>query len=179
MQTANILLGIGGGRDNIVPKYGVTAAEIAILRAIHGDDAVFDVEPGPDKTISNRAELGRLHEVYGGAVGANGEKIVSVLYPGAAARVFENLEELDIPEDFFKPKTREKAKPKSEGKDVTKMSTEELKAHAATHGIDLGNATKKADVLAKVQAAAAAADDGDMDEDIEDMPAGNGGAVFE
>lgn len=108
MQTANIMLAIGGGRDNTIPKYGVTAAEAAVLRAIHGEDAVFDVEPladeatGEEGSRSNRQERQRLYAVYGAALDGNGNKIVEGLFPGAAARVFENFDELDLPEEYFK-----------------------------------------------------------------------------
>lgn len=38
-------------------------------------------------------------------------------------------------------------------KSVDKMTVEELKAHAAEHSIDLGEASKKDEILAAVQAA--------------------------
>lgn len=109
MQTANILLAIGGDLGNTVPKYRVSAAEIALLRAIHGDEAVFDVEPldlpavdEEGEVLSNRAELQRLKLVYQAAKIDN-KPIVEMLYPGAAARVFETLGELGLPEEYFKP----------------------------------------------------------------------------
>lgn len=111
MQTANIMLAIGGDRGNTVPKYAISVAEIVLLRAIHGEDAVFDVEPleapamDEGMAISNRAELNRLRRVYD-AKDADGNRIVDQVYPGAAARVFETLEEIDLPEDYFKPTER-------------------------------------------------------------------------
>lgn len=36
---------------------------------------------------------------------------------------------------------------------LKKMTVDELKEYAATNGIDLGEATKKADILAAIQAA--------------------------
>ena len=111
MQTANIMLAIGGDRGNTVPKYAISVAEIALLRAIHGEDAVFDVEPleapamDEGVAVSNRAELNRLRRVYD-AKDADGNRIVDQVYPGAAARVFETLDEIDLPEDYFKPTER-------------------------------------------------------------------------
>lgn len=111
MQTANIMLAIGGDRGNTVPKYAISVAEIALLRAIHGEDAVFDVEPleapamDEGMAVSNRAELNRLRRVYD-AKDADGNRIVDQVYPGAAARVFETLDEIDLPEDYFKPTER-------------------------------------------------------------------------
>jgi hypothetical protein len=121
MQYANIMVALGGDRGNTVPRYQVPASEIAVLRAIHGPDAVHDVEPtaAPEEPVldefgdatgktrpvkfNNRAELTRLKEQY---AGANTSKIVEGLYPGAAARVFEDLDDLEIPKEHFKAKER-------------------------------------------------------------------------
>ena len=115
MQTANILLAIGGDRGNTVPKTRVSAAEIALLRAIHGDEAVFDVEPltlpavdEEGEVLTNRDELQRLKRVYQAAK-IDGKQVVEMLYPGAAARVFETLSELGLPEEYFKPVAHAKA----------------------------------------------------------------------
>lgn len=111
MQTANIMLAIGGDRGNTVPKYAISVAEIALLRAIHGEDAVFDVEPletpamDEGVVVSNRAELNRLRRVYD-AKDADGNRVVDQVYPGAAARVFETLDEIDMPDEYFKPTER-------------------------------------------------------------------------
>jgi hypothetical protein len=103
MQIANIMLSLGGDHGNQVYKHSVTAAEIAVLRAIHGDDAVKDVEPIGDVKRSHREERGRLIETYGGAkIPDTKTPIVESLFPGVAARVFENLHELDLPDVFFK-----------------------------------------------------------------------------
>ena len=116
LQTANILLALGGDRGNTVPKYKVSAAEIALLRAIHGDEAVFDIEPLDEPAmedgavLSNRGELTRLRLVYDMAK-VEGVRVVDTLYPGAAARVFETLDELEMPEELFKPLTHAKAIP--------------------------------------------------------------------
>ncbi|MBT2473305.1 hypothetical protein J7E68_01615 [Microbacterium sp. ISL-103] len=37
--------------------------------------------------------------------------------------------------------------------DISKLKVDELKAHAEEHGIDLGDATKKADIIAVIEAA--------------------------
>lgn len=130
MQTANIMLAVGGDRGNTVPKYAVSVAEIALLRAIHGEDAVFDVEPletpAMDEGVAatNRAELNRLRRVYD-AKDADGNRIVDQIYPGAAARVFSSLDEIDLPDEYFKPtertapiKAAPAAKPRAKAKAV-------------------------------------------------------------
>lgn len=49
--------------------------------------------------------------------------------------------------------TGRQAKQSAVPKPVDKMTVEELKAHAAEHSIDLGEASKKDEILAAVQAA--------------------------
>lgn len=128
MQTADVMVAVGGGRDNTVPKYGVTAAEIAVLRALHGPDAVFDIEPTEEVERTNREELGRLRQEYGGAKDGDGQRVVDLLYPGAAARVFESFDELEIPEDFYKAEKRVSSKSTTKKSSAKKSST---KASAA------------------------------------------------
>lgn len=135
MKLANIMLAIGGGRDNTFPKYGVTAGEIAVLRAIHGEDAVFDVEPlAADATNengglrTNRQELARLRAIYGEAQDGNGGKVIENLYPGAAARVFEDFDEIDLPEEYFVAISRAQAAAAAE--DKPKAARRKAKAEA-------------------------------------------------
>lgn len=108
MQTANVIVALGGDTGNTVPRYGVTAAEITVLRAIHGDEAVFDVEPAGEIDRSNREERQRLAEVYRARDGEN-KLVIDSLFPGSGARVPETLDELELPEEFFKPVSRASA----------------------------------------------------------------------
>lgn len=101
MQIANISLALGGDTGNVIQKYAVTAAEIAVLKAIHGDDAVSNVRPTGEVTISHRNERARLFDLYGRAMDGTQRSIVETLYPGAAARVFERLDELELDENAF------------------------------------------------------------------------------
>jgi hypothetical protein len=110
MQTANVMVALGGDTGNTVPRAGVTAAEIAVLRSIHGDEAVFDIEPTGSITRDNREERRRLLETYPARDGEN-KLIVEQLFPGAAARVFEAIDELGLPEEFFKATGRVAAEP--------------------------------------------------------------------
>lgn len=112
MQTANILLALGGDRDNQIPKYNVTPAEIAVLRLIHGDESVTDVEPVGELKRSSKEERQRLNDIYARVQPNGTRKAVEVdaLFPGAAARVFETFDELDLDEVFYKTETRVSAK---------------------------------------------------------------------
>lgn len=62
-----------------------------------------------------------------------------------------------------KQATEEAAKQAAETKPIDKMTLAELKQYAAEKGIDLGTATKKADILAVIQSAQN--DGGGMNED--------------
>lgn len=48
-------------------------------------------------------------------------------------------------------------------KPVTEMTVDQLKAHAAANGIDLEGATRKDDIIGKIEAATAAADEADSE----------------
>lgn len=102
METANIVLAIGGDKGHQVPKYGVTASEIAVLRSIHGDESVTDVEVVGEVPRTGREERTRLMEAYGHAEDGNGTKIVVGLFPGAASRMFDTVAELELDEMFLK-----------------------------------------------------------------------------
>lgn len=108
METANVLLAIAGDKGNTVMKYDVTPSEVAVLRFLHGDDAVTDIEV-KDKTlkITHKEERERLAEAYGRQIGERKVAVaVNALFPGAASRLFETFAELDLPDDFYKAEAR-------------------------------------------------------------------------
>ncbi len=155
MQRANILLSLGGDSGNTVPKFGVTAAEVAVLRAIHGDDAVNDIVITDEVTVSNKAELHRLKQIYGGAKDSEQKAYVDILYPGAAARVFETFEELELSDVQYKTAPAPAAAPAAE------VAPKAAKAPKATKAAKGPKAAEIAD---------AAADEGDDEGDgIGDM----------
>lgn len=166
MQTANIMASIGEGRSHTVPKYGVTVSEIAVLRAIHGEDAVFDVEPldavalgANGRPRTNREELERLAQVYGRAADRENRSIVGQLFPGAAARCFMSLDELDLPPVLFKATTRAEAKPSSkadEPKVLDDLTKAEMLALAKSLEIDVPARATKAEILPLLEAASEA-----------------------
>ena len=105
LQTANATVAIAGNIGQTVRKYAITAAEVAVLQVIHGDDAVTDIQILPGRVErSNRDELSRLREIYkkqqpSGKIEA---PAVDQLFPGAAARVFETFDEMGLPDDRFR-----------------------------------------------------------------------------
>lgn len=159
MQTANIMLSLGGDHGTTVPKYNITAAEIAVLRLIHGNDAVRDIEPSGNIERTHREEIDRLRTRYGRAKIDNGEgdqvSAVNALFPGAAARVFTSLDELEIPEEFYKAEKRVKPTAKAEApaadKAVDDMTKKELVAFAEQNAIEIDPNAKKDDILAVIK----------------------------
>jgi hypothetical protein len=105
MQTANVIVEIGGEhtKGNQVPLYGVTASEIAVLRNIHGPEAVIEIEPAGNVERANASERNFLLLRYG-------QKAVEPLFPGIAARMYESLEELELPSEYFRAESRATAK---------------------------------------------------------------------
>lgn len=100
-QVANCIVALGGDTGNTVPKTNVTAAEIAVLQTIHGGDAVKEIVPTREIPANHRAERERLLMTYRAKDGEN-RPIVDRMFPGAAARVFERLDELQLTADQFK-----------------------------------------------------------------------------
>jgi hypothetical protein len=155
MQTANVLLALGGKRGETVPKYGVTPAEIAVLQLLHGGDAVYDIDIQSGVVErTNRQEIERLRQFYSRR---EGERLVSpaveTLFPGVGASVPKTFAELELPEELFIVVERrvtageqEAPKPGFDG-----MTANELRAYAETNGIDVEGINRKADLLEAVK----------------------------
>jgi hypothetical protein len=184
MQLASILLNLAGDAGNQVPKYNVTPSEVAVLRILHGDDAVNDIEIIGDEKRSSKAERERLLQVYAQPQpdGSRRSPAIDMLFPGVAARLYENFDEMELEETHFKTADRKAVERRIAAKDpldhdgngrkggsasapatptptpddaspkaIDDMSVAELKEYASNEGIDLGDASKKADILAAIQ----------------------------
>lgn len=116
MQLINVMLRLGGDVRNTVPKFGITVAEAQLLRAIHGDDALSDVEPlDAEVDITPRKEVERLAEVYTGR-DPDGRPIVLSAF---AAGTPSTIDDLGLDETAFA--VAERVKPvKSTGKNRSK-----------------------------------------------------------
>lgn len=176
MQTASILLAIGGERDMQVPKFGVTPAEVMLLRAIHGEEAVTDIDIIGNEDRGNRDERERLFSLYAKSDPSGVFKlpILDALYPGVNAKLPTGFSDLDLDDVFYKAQSRKtpgKVDPLDHDGDGVKggtvasaedgykgMTVPELKDLAEQRAVDLGDATKKADIIAKLEEADAAAD---------------------
>lgn len=120
MELANVIVALGNDKGNTVPRYGVTAAEIAVLCTIHGPDAVFDIEPtGETVERGHKEERDRLMEFYRAADG--GRPRVLDVYPGQMPVLHTQIADLGLPPEAFKatarvqpaPATTEVKKPKA------------------------------------------------------------------
>lgn len=155
MQTANILLGLGGKRDHSVPKYGVTPAEIAVLRFLHGDDAVYEIDIQKETVErTHRQEIERLRETYSRR---DGERVISpavdTLFPGIAAQVPKNFADLELAEELFAVEKRRvnggEVVEAKEGFDG--MTANQLRSFAEKNDIDIHGITRKDDLLDAVK----------------------------
>jgi len=160
MQYANIMLALGGDRGTTVPKTAVSASEIAVLRLIHGADSVFDVEPvDPETKRTSREEIRRLNELYGRVrIQSEAGEVspVQALFPGAAAQAIPSIDDLEIPSEFFKAKTRVSADggEKEVGNDpLDSMTKADLLDEAEKRGVKVDASAKKAEILAALRSA--------------------------
>lgn len=148
MDILNVMLAIGGDAGNTVPKFGVTPSEVAVLRMLHGDDAVTDIQIVGSVERNDREERARLSERYGthkeGRVRA---EAVEALFPGAAARVFHKIEELDIPNEFYAATGRQG------GKTIAEREPDSTEAKNAAKAAQADKASADADAAAKAAAA--------------------------
>jgi hypothetical protein len=64
MQLLNVLVALTGDRNNMVPKHGITPAELLLLQQLHGADAVLQIEPVGDVERTPLAEIERLKTLY-------------------------------------------------------------------------------------------------------------------
>lgn len=77
---------LGGSLYNEVPKTGLTAAEIHILRHLHGNDAVADITEAGKNSTTQAQERERLIEVYGD--GLRGQQINKTSPAQAFSEIF-------------------------------------------------------------------------------------------
>lgn len=82
METANIKIAINGDNNNILYKRNVTPPEVIVLRAMHGQDSIREIQLHPinDKR-SHDEEFARLESVYGGARDQSGKSLFSSIFP--------------------------------------------------------------------------------------------------
>jgi hypothetical protein len=95
MQIVNCTVAIDGEAGMTVAKSNVTLAELLVLRAIHGDDAVRNVEVVDDIKVPAGEERERLNLLYVAPPGIVRDTL------GAQGSLPESLDETNFPEDFI------------------------------------------------------------------------------
>jgi len=110
MQVCDCLVLVGGDIGNSVMRYGVTAPEVAILRSIHGNDAVREIVIKANEKVDHAGERDRLsltykEEVVAGLFGKFGDLPETL----ADARVEDDLIVGDESKKGGKKKTAEQA----------------------------------------------------------------------
>jgi len=121
MEISTIELRLSGDMRNTVVKIGVTPAEILVLRAIHGQGSVFNVQPGDTDKRPHADELERLRSIYAPRFQDEGKKdIVGQMFPGIAPQLPVKLKDIQIADEDFhrdvtlparRSKAAKKAKP--------------------------------------------------------------------
>lgn len=105
MQTANVLVALGGDNRNTVPKNNVTPAEAAVLAAIHGEGAVHEIEVA-DEVDLDAAELREyLMKTYP-AKDEDARLIVENVFPGRRPDFPETFADLGLPDGLYKATAR-------------------------------------------------------------------------
>lgn len=110
METANAFVALGGDKDNTVPKI-VTPPEVELLRRIHGDDAVHEIEVIGDEPRSKQSELARLAYDYNSASDEDGRKLYQLLYPSHTL-LPSTFAELQLPSTFYRATARAVPQPR-------------------------------------------------------------------
>lgn len=123
MQICSATIRLAGSVQNTVFRSDITPAEILVLQAIHGQDAVVDIVPIEKVDRAAAKEWDRLTQAYdrsGGPDTPDGKEEVSIiarLFPGAIKRLPETLKEIGLEEletvDAPEPQERKPRAPRS------------------------------------------------------------------
>ena len=130
MHTATVTVRLNGDMRHTVEKHGVTPPEIAVLKAIHGEDAVVDIiATGMDKR-EHLAEMERLRDVYKTQLG-----LINQMFPGIRPDLPARLDDLGVEytmgAGFKRGGKKKPAEPTPVGKDTSPVTPEDEAAEAA------------------------------------------------
>lgn len=103
MQISSATIRLGGSMNNTVRKSDLTPAEIVVLQALHGQDAIIDVIHERDQRRSHNEEYERLAFIYSpnsNVSTPDGERtdIMQKLFPGAIKKLPTTLVEIGMGE---------------------------------------------------------------------------------
>lgn len=109
MQYVNCDVFLSGNRNHCVPKARVSVAEVVVLKALHGADAVTNIRHAGERRANAKEEVARLCQVYA----SRAEEIRQSIFPGANPSVPVSLRDIGVEAET--PKTRS-GKSKKAGK---------------------------------------------------------------
>ncbi|AUQ95951.1 hypothetical protein PhaeoP66_03209 [Phaeobacter inhibens] len=157
MEKANIWLALNEDMANMVPKSGVTPAEVALLTAIHGENSVRDIDIlDEDADIAGRQLLQNLSFRYGGAVDSDNTPIIRKVFPTSTSPVPQTFGELGLSDEQFTAASVEKMLGDGAStKSIDDMTKAELVAFAQAKDIDINASDNKSVVLSAIEAALA------------------------
>lgn len=89
MDLHNCVVRHAGNLGMTIDREDVTPAEILVLKALHGADAVLNIVKTRARNIDSRKEMDRLKAYYG-------DKVVLDLFPGAAPVLPKTLREAGL-----------------------------------------------------------------------------------
>ena len=104
MQTANCTVALAEDMGNTVPKKNVTPAEVVVLRAIHGEGAVFNIDIlDKECKTSGREILQDLSHPrrYGRAQDSEKNQIVRTVFPSPMSPLPQTFAEIGLDESMF------------------------------------------------------------------------------
>jgi hypothetical protein len=95
MQICNCTVALGGDINMVIVKERVTVPELMILRAVHGEDAVRNIEVIDTVSIDTGDERSRLMTTYTSPEGVVRDTI------GVTGQLPDDLFDSGIPDDFI------------------------------------------------------------------------------
>lgn len=122
MQICNCTVAIGGEVGMTVAKERVTVPELALLRVVHGEDAVRNIEIIADEDIDSSEERARLGSIY-----RSPETIVRDTF-GAAGTLPKTLEDAGISDEFVIANHLAKGKRKAKASAAEEMTAADVAA---------------------------------------------------
>lgn len=96
MQTAHCTVRLAGNLQNTVDKRDITIAELALIKAIHGDGSVVNVQPAGEINRTDSAERQRLVSLYAKRESSSGRAVIEKLFPGEFARLPQTFADIGM-----------------------------------------------------------------------------------
>lgn len=125
MDYYNLKLRLHGDVRHEVLKKDMSAPEVVVLRAVHGDDAIVNLEYSKTADVDDAAERERLHMRYGGALNKLEPKTnIQHMFGG------DHMPLLDTLKGVAKPNKKVVAAPKKQEESDEDDETENEKENA-------------------------------------------------